>query len=281
MKSNFKEVRSKSIVEFAENFKENYYETIQQWSALFGKENIKIAVYEKDQLKDRSLFSDFFSILGLEISPDYVLPPKEYANLGLNKEAYLILKACPGIDFQMIEKLGIYPYKTVTSSLDLLSASEKIKIINSYQQINQKIAKEFLDRKNGVLFLEPLPDNENNNNTLSSDDLIKSLIEILLSKNDRIAEITNRERSLMTQFIMSKKKSNDNYNDHTAELKSTIDKLKANINILEKKYAEELDQKTMLMSLDQQKIISELSQDKKNILKYKNELFELLNSKDG
>lgn len=68
---------TKTIQEF---IKENstymdYYEILNNWSQIFGKDNIIVRVYEKSQLKDGDIVTDFSSILGLPQMDNYKSPP--------------------------------------------------------------------------------------------------------------------------------------------------------------------------------------------------------------
>jgi hypothetical protein len=64
----------------------DYFELLGRWAAVFGKENIVVRPYEKQQFKDNDLISDFLSIVGLELTVDFARLAKN-ANPRLPLEA--------------------------------------------------------------------------------------------------------------------------------------------------------------------------------------------------
>lgn len=141
------------------------YIEVSKWSRICGGDNMIIRVYEKQQYAGGSVFSDFLHILNLELTDEYERPPRNI------NPAYRVDA------LEMMRLLNILPLTHEICSLDtllqqysedngsigdwpyaLLSAAERLEIINYYAEANERIACDYLARSDGRLFYDPLPD---------------------------------------------------------------------------------------------------------------------------
>ena len=77
----------------------DYYSLLSNWKEIFGKENIIVRCYEKEQLSN-GLFFDFLSAIGLELDDNYIIP-KEKINQSLPWDLIEIIRLC-NIQFKNI-----------------------------------------------------------------------------------------------------------------------------------------------------------------------------------
>lgn len=148
----------------------DYYKLLGRWASVFGKENIIVRPYEKQQFINQDLIVDFLTLVGIEWS-DAFKKLKKNANPRLPAEIieYMRLlnslvrdkKKRKHIKNRLLE-YSAAKFKDDTEGLfhnhSLLSPSQKHALVQRYDTSNQRVAREYLGRKNGCLFQEPLPD---------------------------------------------------------------------------------------------------------------------------
>jgi hypothetical protein len=148
----------------------DYFELLGRWAAVFGKENIVVRPYEKQQFKDNDLISDFLSIVGLELTVDFARLAKN-ANPRLPLEALEYMRLLNSLlrDKKMSKaiKKRLIPYclerfKDSTASLyfeqSLFTPAQKRAILERYAPSNQRVAREYLGRPDGLLFRDTKED---------------------------------------------------------------------------------------------------------------------------
>jgi hypothetical protein len=141
----------------------DYYKILLPWGQAFGKENIIVRCYEKEQLPD-GIFDDFIRAVGLPPDKNYVFP-KEKVNQSLKWDLIEIIRIC-----NTRFKGDIHFHRFLVNSLEeinrgyteeqqrLLSPVQRRGIIELYEESNAKVAREYLGRLDGRLFYAPLPD---------------------------------------------------------------------------------------------------------------------------
>ena len=142
--------------------------------------------YEKEQFWQGNIFADFLNAIGLELTDEYLMPER-VVNPSLCFEALEFRKIINSFDIANDGLAARIPVNriladyTVSKNLgepfldnNILSTEERIKLIDSFAEDNAKVAKIFLNRDNGSLFYEKLPEEDNNTKDLS----IEKSIEI-------------------------------------------------------------------------------------------------------
>ncbi len=144
----------------------NWYKQLEPWAETFGKENVIVRPYEKEQLQD-GIYSDFLSTIGVKWQGKPTLIREVNSNSGLSRDVmeFLYLNrdfhSGPGDQrlYSMLVNLLSSEYKKKPfESYNILSPSERIELLQEYEESNRKVAREYLNRDDGRLFYEPWPD---------------------------------------------------------------------------------------------------------------------------
>lgn len=151
----------------------DYDEMLARWTKVFGKKNIVVRPYEKQQFKNQDLIADFLEIIGLDLSADFK-KLKKNANPRLPTETieYMRLLNCLIKDKKQRKKVKIrlmdYSASRFADGTEaifhnhaLFSPHQKREIIARYEASNQKVARDYLGREKGGLFHEALPHGDN------------------------------------------------------------------------------------------------------------------------
>ncbi|WP_297417337.1 hypothetical protein [Clostridium sp.] len=155
----------------------DYYKELEKIKLAIGVSNIIVRPYEKLQFKNNNIFSDFLSIFNLELTDDFILPPP-IVNPRLNRDFMEIKRICNSLPIDNNTLVNVFhePLMKLSTNTEsslnefeysLFSYEEKLDIINKYDDSNQKIAREYLGRMNGKLFIDPLPKNNENSKPYS------------------------------------------------------------------------------------------------------------------
>ena len=153
-----------TIDELAKSLDLDYYQVCEEWSTLFGRENIIVRPFEQNQFVNKDIFSDFLSILGLSLNNDYV-SIKKMLNSSLKRDAlefkritnYLPLSDS---DVRDIGNIALKRYSAECKSdafSELLSPEKRLAIMQQYELSNARVTSDYLGRKNGQLFCDSLP----------------------------------------------------------------------------------------------------------------------------
>lgn len=136
---------------------------LNDWADLVGKSNMIIKIHSNDVLPD------FLSSVGIQLGKEFILPPRSNESL---PPALVELKLRMNKAFKMCEDYAdketslfehtLAPYfRSISadkSKYPLLSPQQRIDILKENEAMSQAIAREFLGRKDGILFDEPWPD---------------------------------------------------------------------------------------------------------------------------
>ena len=145
----------------------DYHGMLELWARHFGRENILVRLYEKEQMAN-GLLEDFADSLGLFRADDLRPVDKPKQNTKLSPEALEFLNACNRFDLppQRKRKLSLTTRKVfhqfdesaVFENQSLLPPCKRIELLERMQPGNEKVAREYLNRADGDLFHEPWPD---------------------------------------------------------------------------------------------------------------------------
>jgi hypothetical protein len=143
----------------------NWYKLIAPWAHYFGRENIIIRPYEKEQLPD-GIFPDFLNIINVNWPQRPVLERDVNVNAGFSRDVleflYLNKDFYESFTDQRLHNmlnqlLDDDVRKKPFETYGILSPGDRIKLLNRYEESNQKLAREYLNRSDGRLFNEPWP----------------------------------------------------------------------------------------------------------------------------
>lgn len=140
-------------------------EQVLVFAKIFGKDSIIVRPFEKEQLYGGNIFSDFLNIFGVELSDDYVLPEKN-SNPSITSDALefkrLYNTVCENRQEAKMLMKPLLSYSELVDSnstkiftkKNLLSKEERDYILEPLLPLYSKIAKEFLNRDDGILFYD-------------------------------------------------------------------------------------------------------------------------------
>lgn len=134
-----------------------------EWKRFLSKEQLLFRPFEKEQFIGGNIFSDFLSSVEIEQRDYFEYPPKEL-NESIEDDIIelfrLLNNAHPEVtrnnEFKYL-LLKAFPQKGKAKNA-FFSPTDRLSVIEKYANDIQTIAKEFMGRKDGILFHEPLPD---------------------------------------------------------------------------------------------------------------------------
>lgn len=148
----------------------DYYKILEPWKKAFGKENIIVRVYEKEQLPE-GLLNDFLQSINLDAHKlDFKKGQSSNISPSIKKIKIIRLLNNITIGMMSIEKKKVtgLSYRFLISenpisrlierlpnfliSNELMSTQERINLLKEFEESNQKVAKEYLGRQDGKLF---------------------------------------------------------------------------------------------------------------------------------
>jgi hypothetical protein len=137
------------------------------WSDIFGRDNIILRPYEKGQFYTGTIFSDFLhAAWGLELTDAFILPEKN-SNPRLHRIALEYRRLVNQLPLAADQKfMTLTPLLQVSALLNeqgrtsdpVLPPQARLEVVRRYANFYSEIARDYLGRKDGQLFHEPLPD---------------------------------------------------------------------------------------------------------------------------
>jgi len=140
---------------------------LEMWSAVFGEQNMTVRAYEPESLRG-GIVADFFDhVLGFTPPPEWAPPERdaETANVTPDRPHIEFLRllnrrSCQGLS-------GLSREAVLESALlsppgrgvaEWMTGGERRNLLEAYRAENAAIARTFLQREDGQLFVEEMPD---------------------------------------------------------------------------------------------------------------------------
>jgi hypothetical protein len=199
---------------FVKNKFKRTLDHLKEWEALIGKEHMIIRPYEKSQLPG-GLIKDFLSQVGITYG-DHTWNQTEDSNLaknyGFNRDVLEILHTCRELyttrhDNQLFDTfsdlLSDKFQKKPFESYQLLSPKQRWDLNRENQKYEQEIAKQYMDRPDGKIFFDPLPDPEADwepYEGLTLEKVIPILVEMIHEEHKRVTRMNHRLINLTNRF---------------------------------------------------------------------------------
>ncbi len=145
----------------------DYYRQLMKIAEQVNKENMIVRIYEKDQYEgtDRSIYSDFLHNIGLELTDAYTNDDIS-VNLGISGNYVEMKRLINGIpEYQEMSDFLRRPISLACNyeiheyqhaRISMFTPEEQEAYINRFDESNARVAREFLQREDGRLFLEPV-----------------------------------------------------------------------------------------------------------------------------
>lgn len=210
-----------NVYEFAEHceYLMNYRRYIEVLSEVFGRNNIIVRVYEKEQLPE-GLFDDFSKHSGIGDPKNFPLHHPARSNSQLLPEALEFMHICNNLeaDPQTKRELRLlirkvtkqFENEIVFQRQDLLTPNDRHKLLDQYDTDNRWIAQEYLGRNDGALFMEGFTDElaeKRTAETLTSEQVVKIIMQIFLQTIADRATGKHSTNSLLCEILSSLHKS--------------------------------------------------------------------------
>lgn len=150
---------------------EGLLDSLKYWEKYIGRERMIVKAYEKQQLPE-GLLSDFLSSVDIDYKSHEWVKNEDTnvaLNMGFDRDVLEILHMSRIIFtgthdnhlFNMFASLlGEKFQKKPFESYSILSPAERLEIIQKNLPFEQEIARRYMDREDGRLFYDPLPDSD-------------------------------------------------------------------------------------------------------------------------
>ena len=137
-----------------------YYTTLSIWAQIYGKENIIVRPYEKSQLSSGIEYDFFTNVLGLDRDVLSELDLNKKINESVKKDiieyeiATKLFEKMPGDVFYELNQNPALAYLAENNKKNILPTKLAEEILEYYKEENEKIAREYLGREDGILFYD-------------------------------------------------------------------------------------------------------------------------------
>ena len=143
-----------------------YYSYLEKMAKIIGKDRIIVRPYEKSQFKNQNIYEDFLDALGLEWEDSFEIV-EGYINNSFEGNMLEIKRIInhlpeyknPDIYRRLMDELyeneGVLN-KPKNKFTMFSSHGERMDFLDSLKEENEKVAREYLGRKDGILFREPV-----------------------------------------------------------------------------------------------------------------------------
>ncbi len=148
----------------------DYAAVLDQWAAYFGAENIEVGVFEKDQLVNGNIIDDVLDRFGLTRHDGFEVPETNVRteNPALSRDVVEVKRMLNRVSRPKFEERFLAEALMEVSrdmaadgrarTYPIIDSSCRRALLERYAAANQDVARLYLDRADGVLFHEPLPD---------------------------------------------------------------------------------------------------------------------------
>lgn len=140
-----------------------------QWAHVIGRDNLIVRPFEKTQLHEGDILKDFFYYLLNKPVPESVVFPSENVNPRLCRDALefkQLVNRLPTDRETMNATLpALFDYSRIVEAGTenayhehvMLSPSQRMEIFQRFKESNARIAREYIGRRDGILFEESMP----------------------------------------------------------------------------------------------------------------------------
>jgi hypothetical protein len=194
-----------NIEEYTNLIELNWHKVLKIWRDTLGLDHIIIKPYEKGQINE-NVVADFLNIFDIEINKLFVAPPltNRNTNSGFNRDVIEFLHLTNELvegehDHSMLDFISnVLPQEYKKADFDsygFISPQKRREIIAKYEQSNRKIAIEYLNRADGILFYEELPQQDDEweeYNGLKLEKALPILMQIIMKQQKMIEELLKK-----------------------------------------------------------------------------------------
>lgn len=138
----------------------NYLALLRLWESHFDNKAIVARPFQRSQFRNGSLLEDFCETTGIHWNTEFVLPPKEDANISLSSDILAALSQINKIEIssedraEIIRILAKYSRANASKNLTPRNATDFQDLFNL---TNKRVAARFMDRADGQFFADDEP----------------------------------------------------------------------------------------------------------------------------
>ncbi|OPJ61431.1 hypothetical protein [Clostridium oryzae] len=196
----------------------DYSAYLNRIANVIGKDNIIVRVYEKQQYRgtNNSIISDFLEAINLQLTDEYQNMDKVY-NVSLSGsplEVKRILNHMPEyknkfnfivpllaeVQTEMLQNVGFKECK-------YFSYDEQLKFLEQYAEGNSSVARDYLKRENGILFMNTIEANDSKKISLySTEELVFVCGKIIALQQHKLDEMIEKSKKNQGYLIEAEKK---------------------------------------------------------------------------
>ena len=241
---NFRTTKWKNFWKSPKEVALDYYAILEKISAVVGKENIIVRIFERDKFggKNHDIYSDFMEAVGIEYNDEFQIIHEE-TNASITGNAQEIRRVMNSILPKESQERSDIRYvaedceklKNPYNNYIMLSAEESKQFMRRYKQGNKAIAKEYL-HSNEPLFHQGVKEGKvwRENNGYMFEDVIRFFGLVYMNQSAKI-------KALEKEVKNEKSARNDALKQSESQ---DVQQLLEKINLLEKKIKDlEKDQK--------------------------------------
>ncbi|HEF9737474.1 TPA: hypothetical protein SB142_001116 [Campylobacter coli] len=196
----------------------NHKQTLQWWGEVFGKENLIVRLFDKNEFYQGDLLKDFIHSIGLEWDDEFIIPPKQNESLDLlgidllrriNKFLPLFCNNARNIFRGDLHRFAVKHFTSKDSHLKFQPPKEVVQsYIDYFEESNEWVRKEFFPHKERLFSKKDLTDYKENYELKEIkpeywDKIAEFIADIVSTKNQNIADktiiIQNKDKVIVNQ----------------------------------------------------------------------------------
>ncbi|EFT8797201.1 hypothetical protein HVJ66_001105 [Campylobacter coli] len=196
----------------------NHKQTLQWWGEVFGKENLIVRLFDKNEFYQGDLLKDFIHSIGLEWDDEFIIPPKQNESLDLlgidllrriNKFLPLFCNNARNIFRGDLHHFAVKHFTSKDSHLKFQPPKEIMQsYINYFEESNEWVRQEFFPHKERLFSKKDLTDYKENYELKEMkpeywDKIAEFIADIVSTKNQNIADktiiIQNKDKVIVNQ----------------------------------------------------------------------------------
>lgn len=196
----------------------NHKQTLQWWGEVFGKENLIVRLFDKNEFYQGDLLKDFIHSIGLEWDDEFIIPPKQNESLDLlgidllrriNKFLPLFCNNARNIFRGDLHHFAVKHFTSKDSHLKFQPPKEVVQsYIDYFEESNEWVRKEFFPHKERLFSKKDLTDYKENYELKEMkpeywNKIAEFIADIVSTKNQNIADktiiIQNKDKVIVNQ----------------------------------------------------------------------------------
>ena len=176
----------------------NFKKIIDVFSKHFGKENMIIRPFEREQLKDKNVVTDYIDILGIKDTSKLKLNLE--SNVSFSHEIVEFLRLTktytPVLHKRLTNYFTLANPKVRSEKISMADPNIKRKVAQEHEKMNNEIAREFL--KQDKLFLKETPKEDKNWKpySMSADDAVRASSVLFNAITKQLFSLQDEVRTL-------------------------------------------------------------------------------------